>query len=151
MFYQPLKLTHPKTQAPVFVYFEEGIENLVPRDQPGMLDEYLQQLYQTNNDAISRGSYQILFIWNFQDVIMADAWVFELSENWSLTSDVDVVNFQYLEISISGGVASGDGLILLGNEETLRLNSESLEEYAVADRNFTDTRIFNQQEYFTTN
>ncbi len=148
MFYNPIKLTQPQTGVPLFVYMQEGVEELIPRNEPPLLDKYLQELYQTNNEAISRGNVQILIVWRLEDTLMTDAWIFTYSEEWILPSSVDVINFTGVELTVSNGVTSGDGLIMLANEEILRQSVENLEEYTEAEREMSDERVFNNLEYF---
>ncbi len=51
-------------------------------------------------------------------------------------------------MTVSNGVTSGDGLIMLANEEILRQSVENLEEYTEAEREMSDERVFNNLEYF---
>lgn len=148
MFYKPIKLTHPQTGVPLFVYMQEGVEALIPRNEPALLDKYLQELYQANNEAISRGNVQILIIWALEDSLMTDAWLFSFAEEWFTAASVDVVNFTGVELTVTNGVTTGDGLIMLASEEILRQSVQNIEEYTVAERDAADTRVFNGLDYF---
>lgn len=145
-FYNSIKLVHPKTGNPVLVYIEEGVEEII--SDPSTLDAYLQELYSTNDAIITRGTYQILFLWNFDGTIMTDVWMFFVGEDWSLPTNVDVANFEYINVSLGNGVASGDSLILLASEENLRLGVSTIEEFFNQDRDFSDKRIWNSRDFF---
>lgn len=147
-FYKPIRLMHPRTSNPLFIYFEEGTEELVDRRDPGALDTYLQELYSKNDAIINRGSYQILLIWNLEGTIMCDVWMFFVNDEWELPTNIDVANFAVTEVELTNGVTSGDGLNLLATEENLRVSVDNIDQYLAVDRDFADGRIFNGEEYF---
>ncbi len=147
-FYKPIRLMHPRTSNPLFIYFEEGTEDLVDRRDPGALDTYLQELYSKNDAIINRGSYQILLIWNLEGTIMCDVWMFFVNDEWELPTNIDVANFAVTEVELTNGVTSGDGLNLLATEENLRVSVDNIDQYLAVDRDFADGRIFNGEEYF---
>lgn len=147
-FYKPIKLMHPRTSNPLFIYFEEGTEDLIDRRDPGALDTYLQELYSKNDAIINRGSYQILLIWNLEGTIMCDVWMFFVNDEWDLPTNIDVANFAVTEVELTNGVTSGDGLNLLATEENLRLSVDNIDQYLAVERDFADGRIFNGEEYF---
>lgn len=139
---------HPRTSNPLFIYFEEGTEDLIDRRDPGALDTYLQELYSKNDAIINRGSYQILLIWNLEGTIMCDVWMFFVNDEWDLPTNIDVANFAVTEVELTNGVTSGDGLNLLATEENLRLSVDNIDQYLAVERDFADGRIFNGEEYF---
>jgi hypothetical protein len=147
-FYKPIRLMHPRTGNPLFIYIEEGTEGLIDRRDPGGLDTYLQDLYSKNDAIINRGHYQILILWNLEDTLMSDVWMFFINDDWDLPTNIDVANFSYTDVELNNGVTTGDGLNLLATEENLRLSADTIEQYVSIDRDFADGRIFNGQEYF---
>lgn len=148
-FYKPIRLVHPRTGNPLFIYIEEGTEGLIDRRDPRVLDKYLQELYSKNDAIINRGNYQILTLWNLEDTIMADVWMFFVNEDWDLPTNIDVANFANSDVELNNGVTTGDGLNLLATEENLRLSVDNIDQYVAQDRDFADGNIFNGEEYFS--
>ncbi len=94
----------------------------------GEIKKYLNELF-ARHPEINRGEYHIIFVWNLENQRMADIWVHSM-KNWSDSGPmIECYIFKGLEICNDAGIASGDGIIVLGREEELRRKIGKLEEY----------------------
>lgn len=92
------------------------------------INEHLNALY-SENKAILKGQYHIVFVWNLEGKRMTDVWVNLLNE-WSDSGPIlECYTFRGLSPCEDAGIASGDSIIALGREEELRRKCSNLEEY----------------------
>ena len=90
---------------------------------------YLDRLYSKHAEALERGSYHILFVWNLEGHRMIDIWIHDM-KNWSDSGPLlECLTFRDLDTCEDAGIASGDSVIVLGREEELRRTLSDLEEY----------------------
>jgi hypothetical protein len=90
---------------------------------------YLNELYAKHSEALEKGSYHILFVWNLDGHRMTDVWIHDM-KNWSDSGPLlECLTFRGLDTCEDAGIASGDSVIVLGREEELRRTLSSLEEY----------------------
>lgn len=90
-----------------------------PKNKQAMV-EHLNKLYQKNAKVLSQGNYHILFVWNLDGKRMTDVWVHNM-KNWSDSGPLlDCYTFRDLNLTHDAGIASGDSIIVLGEEEKLR-------------------------------
>lgn len=129
------------SEIPVIVYPCMGLETVVNRGKEN-IGKHLESLYSKQERLLSRGEYHIVILWdeitddkesNSHDV-MTDVWIFDKLDSWGSGPLVDVKIFRNYELETSIGVSAGDGLLMLGREEELRRNSNSLRDYLTGSR-----------------
>jgi hypothetical protein len=125
-FYRPL--VFKIGDKPVILYPYLGIEAGFSRFERGGLEKYVSSII--NNDAV----YSVVILWQENQHIMSDVWLFGEFESWEAGPVVSVINYRNGEIETKGGVTAGDGLVMLGREEEQRRKSKNLEEYINGQR-----------------
>ena len=139
----PLKIVHINIiMARQYLPFNHKIKNIYliiyPVKDENPLQEvfrgsddiknHLELLYEKNNQLL-KGEYHILFVWNLDGKRMTDVWIHSL-KNWSDSGPLlECLTFRGLKICEDAGIASGDSVLVLGREEELRRNSDTLEKY----------------------
>lgn len=94
------------------------------------MQAYLEKTLNIDPEFFKDMTYGISFIWNFEGRKMLDFWKFTVNYVDDRSGPLaDVKIYQELEPTTALGTASGNTLLVLGIEETLRRKSESLEQY----------------------
>jgi len=121
-FYRPFTM-YSKKFPPRIVYpaRDEGRLDLVfDRTRPGALEAHIDSLYAERKE-LKAGAYHILVVWALKGKPMLDVWVMSMTNYYSLSGPfVTCKTFTGTKPSHDTGLASGDGLIVLGYEEELR-------------------------------
>jgi hypothetical protein len=114
----PLIIYPVKDENPLEDVFEDKKEII----------DHINNLY-SNNKALKKGQYHILFVWNLDKERMTDVWIHEM-ENWSDSGPlISCKTFRGYQKCTDAGIASGDSIIVLGREEELRRNSRDIPTY----------------------
>lgn len=129
------------------VYPLTGIETVVNRKDQKSIENHLLALYESNPN-LRRGIYHIIILWTEGQDIMTDVWIFNESESWSSGPIVDVMNYKGMQEVLDIGVTAGDGLMMLGFEETFRRTRPSIMKYLSGPRPELPDVISNGQEFY---
>lgn len=122
-------------EIPVIVYPCTDIVSNLDRKKANVIEEHLSELYIRNKSNFKTlGQYNIDIIWIDGKDLMTDVWIFDKIESWGSGPLADVKVFRNFDIEANIGVSAGDGLILLGNEESHRRTKKTLDEYIMGDR-----------------
>lgn len=105
---------------------ENPLKNIIKTEAD--IDIQLNKLYSRHKELV-KGSYHIVFIWNLNNKLMFDIWIYDMVNFTDSGPLVDCVTFKGMDICDEVGIASGDGLIVLGKEEELRRSCNSLDAY----------------------
>lgn len=139
-FYKPF--TTKIKNKPIIVYPCIGIEKVLDRNSSDSIENHLESLYSINSNLLTPGEYHIVILWdeasdnkNADSVdVMSDIWIFDKLDSWGSGPLVDVKIFRNMNPENSIGVSAGDGLLMLGREEEIRRDSDSLENYLKGSR-----------------
>ncbi|MCK5176528.1 MAG: hypothetical protein KAQ92_02270 [Candidatus Aenigmarchaeota archaeon] len=145
VFYNPISFSINST--PVIVYPCPGVEMIFNRKEKGCIEKYITELYFENN-IHANGEYNIIILWNEDEEVMVDLWIFDRIESWGSGPLVDVKIFRDKKIDLNTGVSAGDGLVLLGMEEQHRWTTQSLKEYLRGKRPKLPKRISANEEFY---
>ena len=139
-FYRPIitKIKDSTRDVPVIVYPCMGIEAIFDRGKYNIIEEHISAVYETNKNRFKTlGQFHIDILWDDEQDIMTDIWIFDEIESWgsgALLKDVNV--FRNLNIDNGSGLGAEYGLIVLGREAENRLANypDSLDEFIDGDR-----------------
>jgi len=113
------------------------------------LQEYMQEIYESDEDYFKQSSYFIVFMWSLEGSKMMDVWKFEDNHvddrSWPL-SEVRV--YKDKDICNNIGLASGNTLLVLWYEEKLRRQSKSLDEYLQGASPDLPLEVMNRLDFF---
>lgn len=115
--------------VPIIIYpakDENSLKNIIKTEDDIKLQ--LNKLYSKYKELI-KGSYHIIFIWNLENKLMFDVWIHDIENFTDSGPIIECLTFRSFERSYDVGMASGDGLIVLGREEELRRTCNSLDAY----------------------
>ena len=129
-FYNP-KIIEIK-KLPIIVYFDEGIEQLLNREDPAALNKHFDKLYSDNLDSalnqIDMNGFNIDILWENKKGLMTDVWIYSQLNKWGSGALVDEKTFRGYKLDTSVGVSSEHELIMLGKEAEHRVGKK-LNEY----------------------
>ena len=120
MFYKPITIELSST---FIVYPCPGVEKLIPRSK---ISEHIKKV---DSKIEKKGEYQIVILWDENNNIMTDVWIYDKIESWGSGPLVDVKIFRDYEEEKNIGVGAGNGMVLLGIEEQHRWTCKNLQEY----------------------
>ena len=129
-FYRPI--LHTILDKPCIIYparDESNLATVLPRNQKGSIETYVDNVLQANSDVITRANYLICVPWNIEQQLYLDVWLFELENKSESGPLVTAVTFTGDKLAEDMGTTSGDGLILLGHEEIVRRKHDALNAY----------------------
>jgi len=120
-FYNP-KLVYVRN-IPIIVYPDEGIENLLSRDDPHSIEKHLERLYH-NVNLKNIGNFNIDILWENQRDLMTDVWRYSKLDDWGSGALVDEITFRGMDLELSIGTSAEFGLIMLGREAEYRIGKD---------------------------
>ncbi len=151
--YKPFSYRHQ--EIPLIIYpvkDEHPLDALFDRNDTNSIQKYLDDLYKKNKEVLLKGTYHIVFVWNLEETRMADIWVHNMDNFADPGSGplIDCFIFKDLERSHDAGIASGDGMIVLGREEELRRKFDEIEEYVDREKHIPEfpERMAPTEEYY---
>lgn len=118
-FYNP-KLVYVRN-VPLIVYPDEGIEELLSRQDANSIKNHLEKLY-TNRNLKNPGDFNIDILWEDKGDLMTDVWMYSQLNNWGSGAFVDAKTFREYKRDTSMGVSAEFGLIMLGKEAEHRID-----------------------------
>lgn len=156
-FYKPFTL-QIKNKS-VIVYPCVGLEKILSRENSLSIQQHLDNLYTSNSDTLSIGTYHIVILWDEASDdptaqpldAMTDVWIFDKIDSWGSGPLVDVKIFRDKNLETSIGVSAGDGLLMLGREEESRRTAKSLEEYLREKRAVLPEDIAPKEDFYIAN
>ena len=86
------------------------------------------------SEKFSNADYAICFAWLDHAQFMADLWTFSGCETWGSGPLADVTVIREEALDTSSGVGSGNSLVVLGLEETLRRSAGDIRRYLASPR-----------------
>jgi hypothetical protein len=120
---------------PVIVYPMLGVEKILENTQSSV-QFHLEELFAEHE--IDEADYMIVLLWEDNENLMTDVWIFAGLESEEAGYTVDCVTFCELAETHGEGLTASDGLIMLGREaeleENMRKNGKSLTEYLTGPR-----------------
>ena len=130
-FYHPFN--YKINETPLIVYIAKDIQGFERKDNS--IEKYLDSVYESNKELLSRGNYHILIVWSLKKERMVDIWVHDINNFEDTGPLIDCYVFKDTERFLSNGQAAGDEIIILGREEELRRDINNLEEYVDRSKN----------------
>lgn len=141
-FYNP-KLVYVRNTL-LIIYPDEGIENLLSREDPDSIKNHLSKLYM-NQSLRDPGVFNIDILWEDKGDLITDVWMYSQLENWGSGAFVDAKTFRGYKRDISMGVSAEFGLIMLGREAENRIG-KTLKDY-LETRPALPTELINGEDF----
>ena len=105
---------------PLIVYPDEGIEELLSRQDSVSIKKHLEKLY-GNRSLKNSSDFNIDILWEDKGDLMTDVWMYSQLDNWGSGAFIDAKTFRKYRREPSMGVSAEHGLIMLGREAEHRM------------------------------
>jgi hypothetical protein len=138
-FYKPI--IHDALGKPCIIYparDESRLDTVLSHEEPGSVEAFVDNALDANASLFEEARYLLAIAWNVDQQLYLDVWMFELENKSESGPLATAFTFKGAKRVTDMGTTSGDALILLGHEETLRRRHKTLEDY-LADANRHET------------
>lgn len=127
---------------PLIVYVMKShvpLKELLP--DRAALTAHLERLYERQDERLQRGSYHVVFVWNWEGLLMTDVWMYQTSMLNPEGGDTYLeacVPFKGLHQYAPIGLASERSVMILGREQEHRWKFATLADYLDRTKSLPD-------------